>query len=98
MSPHFLYLTLSYYYDYASIASRRIHFMATYNCEDSTNNAYGAGGYGTCAEATTSVGAPNTGLFQQFTSSGSFTIIAPLVVAIVVVVIATVVLRLRKKA
>jgi len=72
--------------------------MATYNCEDSASSAYGAGGYGTCASATTSVGAPDTGTFQQFVSSGSFSIIAPLLVAIVVVVIATVVVRLRKKA
>ena len=71
--------------------------MATYNCSDSTSNAYGAGSYGTCAEQTQSVGAPNTGVFQELVSSGSFTIIVPLVAAIVVVVIATAVVRLRKK-
>jgi hypothetical protein len=70
--------------------------MANYNCSDSTNNAYGAGDYGTCTGQ--SVGAPDTGVFQQFVSSGSFTILAPLVAAIVVVVIATVVLRRRKQA
>lgn len=71
--------------------------MATYNCSDSTSNAYGAGSYGTCATQTQSVGAPNTGVFQELISSGSFTIIAPLVAAIVVVVIATVTIKLRKK-
>lgn len=71
--------------------------MATYNCSDSNSNAYGAGSYGTCAEQTQSVGAPNTGVFQEIVSSGSFTIVAPLVVAIVVVVIATVTIKLRKK-
>ncbi len=70
--------------------------MATYNCTDSSNNAYGAGDFGTCTGQ--SVGAPDTGLFQQVVSGGSFTIIAPLVVAIVVVVIASVVVRRRKKS
>lgn len=69
--------------------------MATYNCTDSTNNAYGAGAFGSCTGQ--SVGAPNTGFFTELTSSGSFTILAPLVAAIVVVVIATVVVKLRKK-
>ncbi len=67
--------------------------MATYNCADSADNAYGSGSFGTC----TTVGAPDTGVFQQLVSSGSFTIIAPLVVAIVVVVIASLAIRLRKK-
>jgi hypothetical protein len=71
--------------------------MATYNCTDSNQSAYGAGSYGTCAEQTQSVGAPNTGVFQELVSSGSFTIIAPLVVAIVVVVIATITIKLKKR-
>lgn len=71
--------------------------MATYNCTDSSSNAYGAGSYGTCEQQTQSVGAPNTGIFNELVSSGSFTIVAPLVVAIVVVVIATVVIRFRKR-
>ncbi len=70
--------------------------MATYNCSDGANNAYGANGYGTCTSQ--SVGAPDTGFFQQVISGGSFTIIAPLATAIVVVVIAALVTRRRKKA
>lgn len=66
--------------------------MATYNCSDSPASAYGNGGYGTCLE----VGAPDTGVFQQFMSSGSFTIVAPLMAAIVVTLITTVIVRRRK--
>ena len=69
--------------------------MATYNCTDSTNNAYGAGDFGTCTGQ--SVGAPNTGVFEQVLSSGSFTIVAPLAVAIIVVIIATAALMLKKR-
>lgn len=68
---------------------------ASYNCADSANSAYGVSSYGTCD--TQSVGAPNTGTFQEFISGGSFTIIGPLVIAVVVVVIATVTINLRKK-
>ena len=68
--------------------------MATYNCTDASNSAYGAGGYGTCQ----TVGAPNTGFFQQMVDGGTFTILAPLTVAIVAAVVATVVVRRRKKA
>lgn len=70
--------------------------MATYNCTDSTSNAYGAGAYGTCTGQ--SVSAPNTGFFQEIVGSGSFTILAPLAVAVVVVVIASLVMRRRKKS
>lgn len=69
--------------------------MATYNCSDSTNNAYGSGNFGACTGQ--SVGAPNTGVFSELMTSGSFTIIAPLIAAIVVVVIASVVIGRRKK-
>jgi|TARA_B100001250_G_scaffold348897_1_gene319809 hypothetical protein len=65
--------------------------MEAYNC-----SAYGAGAYGTCTEQ--SVGAPNTGFFQQLVDSGSFTILAPLIVAIIVVTIASIMITLRKKA
>lgn len=68
--------------------------MATYNCTDSTSSAYGAGGYGTCE----SVGAPNTGFFQQIVDGGTFTILAPLAVAIVAVLIASIVVRWRRKS
>ena len=71
--------------------------MATYNCAESTNSAYGAGDFGTCADTVQSVGAPNTGTFQQFMSSGSFTIVLPLIAAITIVVIATIVTKTRKK-
>jgi hypothetical protein len=69
--------------------------MATYNCADSTNSAYGAASYGTC---TTQVGAPNTGIFQQFLAGGSFTILAPLTAAIILVLVASVVIHRRKAA
>lgn len=71
--------------------------MATYNCSESANNAYGAGDFGTC-EATAAVGAPNTGFFQEIVSGGSFTVLAPLAAAIIVVIIASIVMRLRKKS
>ncbi len=70
--------------------------MATYNCADSTSNAYGAGSFGTCS-STQAVGAPNTGVFQQMVDSGSFTIILPLAAAIIITAVATVVIKLRKK-
>jgi hypothetical protein len=69
--------------------------MATYGCTDSTSSAYGAGAYDTCSGQ--AVGAPNTGVFSQLISDGSFSIIAPLIIAIVVVVIATFTIKLRKK-
>ena len=69
--------------------------MANYNCSDSSNNAYGAGAYGTCTGQ--SVGAPNTGIFQEFVGSGSFTIVAPLALAVIVVVIATTIIKLRNR-
>jgi hypothetical protein len=73
--------------------------MATYNCTDSSNSTYGAGGYGTCTGTTSqSVGAPNTGAFEQFLGSGNFTIVVPLAVAIVVVTIASLVVGRRKKS
>lgn len=67
--------------------------MATYNCSDSTSSAYGEGGYGTC----TSVGAPNTGFFQQFIDGGSFTLIAPLAGAIMLAIVASFVVRRRRQ-
>ena len=70
--------------------------MAAYNCSDSAESAYGANSYGTCTSQ--SVGAPDTGFFEQVVSGGSFTIIAPLVAAIVVVVIAALITNKRKKA
>lgn len=68
--------------------------MASYNCSDSDNSAYGGGNYGTCAEQ--SIGAPNTGFFSQLTDGGSFTIIAPLLGAIIIAITATVLVKARK--
>jgi hypothetical protein len=72
--------------------------MATsYNCVGATDSSYGAGNYSTCTTGQT-VGAPNTGLFGQFLGSGSLTILVPFIVAIVIVVIATVFVKRRKLA
>lgn len=71
--------------------------MANYNCSDSSINSYGAGAYSTCTGSTQSVGAPDTGVFQQIVSSGSFTIIAPLAVAILITAVVTVVMTFRKR-
>lgn len=65
--------------------------METYNCTDSTSNAYGSGGYGTCTGQ--SVGAPNTGVYEQVVSGGAFTMMLPLVAAVVLVGVAAVLTR-----
>lgn len=44
-------------------------------------------------QTTTSPAAPNTGFLQQFYESGSFTILAPLVIAIIAVAISAFVLK-----
>ena len=72
--------------------------MDRYNCASSSNNSYGAGSYNTCVDTTQSVGAPNTGVFEQVLGSGSFTIIVPLMAAIIVVVIASAIMQFRKKS
>lgn len=69
--------------------------MQTYNCSDSTSSAYGAGNYGTCTGQ--SVGAPNTGVFGQLVDSGSFSIIVPFAVVILLSLVVTVVVGIRKK-
>ncbi len=68
---------------------------SSYNCADATNSSYGASSYGTCTTSQ-SVGAPNTGLFNEFIGGGSFTILIPLIAAIIIVVIATFVVRRRQ--
>lgn len=68
--------------------------MATYNCADSSNSAYGANAYGTCSN----VGAPDTGLFSQIVDGGTFTIIAPLVVAFIIVAVSMLVTRRNNKS
>ena len=81
---------------------------ANYNCQTAPDSSYGAGGYGTCLtganEATAGTtqqtnypGAPNTGDFFGFVTSGSFSILLPLAVAVILVAIATVAMT-RKKA
>lgn len=78
-----------------------------YNCSDSTNSAYGASNYGTCETGTntttpnpgtqtTSVGAPNTGFFQQIISGGTFSILLPVAIAIILVVISTIIVRKKR--
>lgn len=81
-----------------------------YNCSDSANSAYGAGDYGTCeavatggntgsgngTETTTAVGAPNTGFFQQIVSGGTFSILLPIALAIVLVVASTFIVRKKR--
>lgn len=77
---------------------------ANYNCSNASDSSYGAGSYSTCstestattATATTSPGAPNTGEFFGFMTTGAFSIILPLVVAIAIVSAATVTV-IRKK-
>lgn len=79
---------------------------ANYNCQGATDSSYGAGGYGTCvtgADTATSTtqqagypGAPNTGDFFGFVTSGSFSILLPLAVAIALVAVATVFVARKK--
>ena len=65
--------------------------MANYNCTDATSDAYGEGGYGTCAEQT--VGAPNTGFFSESTRGVDLLIIG----AIAGIVILTVFILFMKR-
>jgi len=65
--------------------------MATYNCTDTSDNAYGSSAYGTCAGQ--SVGAPDTGIFEQVVSGGAFTMLLPLVAAVVLVGVVAIVIR-----
>lgn len=61
--------------------------MAIYNCSDSIDNAYGSGSFGACTGQT--VGAPNTGVFDQAISGASLSLLLPIGVAVVLVVAAT---------
>lgn len=65
--------------------------METYNCIGSIDSSYGAGAYNTC---TATVSSPNTGVGA---STPYIAFFLPLAILIVMVVIATVVMRLRKK-
>ena len=75
---------------------------ATYNCQTAPDSSYGAGAYSTCAADTKTTeqasypGAPNTGDFYGFVTSGSFSILLPLTVAVVLAAVATIVVARKK--
>ncbi len=79
---------------------------ADYNCSSAADSSYGAGSYGTCltSESTntsttaSSLGAPNTGEFFGFMTTGAFSIILPLVIAIAIVTTATIAIARKKRA
>ena len=71
--------------------------MASYNCSDANNSAYGAGNYSTC-DATSSVGAPNTGDFATFVTSAAPSIMLPLAVLILLSAIVMIVKRRTQKS
>lgn len=68
--------------------------MATYNCINSTSNAYGSGGYGTC---TSQIGAPNTGFFEQVTGGDGVALVALFAVTLVLGVVAIIARRKAAK-
>lgn len=84
---------------------------ATYNCEGATDSSYGAGNYNECMTSSTSggtpseggtttqpgVGAPNTGDFMGFITTGGFGIVLPLLLAIVIVSVASIAVIRKKK-
>jgi hypothetical protein len=72
--------------------------MATYNCSDSTNQAYGVGNYSTCdaSSGATAIGAPGTGVFSTITDGASMTILLPVAAAIFLTIIATFVVRKKR--
>lgn len=83
-----------------------------YNCEGSADSSYGAGSFGTCGTSSTSTNsggtttttqtdtpsAPNTGDFYGLVTSGAFSIILPLVVAIAIVTAASIAVVRKKHA
>lgn len=78
---------------------------ANYNCAGASDSSYGAGAFGTCVNSstggstgTTQPGAPNSGEFFGFVTSGAFSLLLPLVVAIAIVAAATVTVVLKKRA
>lgn len=79
---------------------------ANYNCTGASDSSYGAGAFGTCGTtstgstgtSTTQPGAPNTGEFFGFVTSGAFSIVLPLVLAIVIVSAATFAVIRKKRA
>lgn len=79
---------------------------ANYNCTGASDSSYGAGAFGTCVTSstgntdtsTTQPGAPNTGEFFGFVTSGAFSIVLPLVLAVVIVSAATFAVIRKKRA
>lgn len=73
-----------------------------YNCVGASDSSYGAGAFGDCATATSNgtvqPGAPNTGEFFGFVTSGAFSIILPLVIAVAVVTAASIVVIRKRRA
>lgn len=74
---------------------------AGYNCQDTNYSAYGEGNYGTCTNAaatsTAAPGAPNTGFLQQFADGGAFSIILPLIIAVVLTIASMVAISKKRK-
>lgn len=67
--------------------------MDSYNCQNATQSAYGSGGYGTCS----TVGAPNTGFFNEMAQNGSLIFILPIAFAVIATSAALIYSALRKR-
>lgn len=76
-----------------------------YNCQNVSESAYGAGDYGACTNVAqtndtihtnTQPAAPNTGSFMGFVTSGSTSILLPLVTMIIIVLAATIAVARKK--
>ena len=84
---------------------------ATYNCEGATDSTYGAGNYNECLTSSTGgsdpsegdtttqpgVGAPYSGDFMGFITTGGFWLVLPLLLAIVIVSAASIAVIRKKK-
>ncbi len=68
--------------------------MQDYNCNGSIDSSYGASAYSTC---TSTVGAPDTGTAQATIASGGFTVLLPVAIALILVTIASIIMRRKKK-
>lgn len=84
---------------------------SNYNCIGAPDSSYGAGAYNTCSTSSTGSntsdntdtgtvqpGAPNTGEFFGFVTSGAFSVILPLVVAVALVTAASIAMIRKKRA
>ena len=65
-------------------------------CAEKSNTAYGEGSYGDCVTSVNTT-EPTTSGVTQFAESGSFVILIPLVSIIILVIIATIVIGIRKR-